>query len=148
MKRRVALNFRICGISFLLAVPLGGCLPIPRGGSAGSVVVTYSDLRGGDAAEPSYETRFTVSVDGSPPAESPAAGRYERKALKIDLMPGTRRLVVEGWALRNGTWEKRTKENGYLFDHRLEKSLDIKAGESATVNFCVPDRRENLTIRL
>ena len=137
----MAVNFRICGSSFLRAGPLGGCLPVPRGGSAGAVVVTYSDLRGGDAAEPSYETRFTVSVDGSPPAESPAAGRYERKA-------GTRRLVVEGWAFRNGAWEKRTKENGYLFDHRLEKSLDIKPGESATVNFCVPDRRENLTIRL
>lgn len=148
MKRSLWSGFGIWDLGFLLAVSLCGCSVLPGGASKGSVVVSYWDLRGGDAPEPPYDTRFSVSVDGVPAGESPVADRYDRKTMTLNLTPGTHRLVIEGLAFKNGAWEKRTAANGYLFDHRMEKTVEVKPGASAAVNFCVPDRREKLTIRI
>lgn len=124
-----------------------GCAVVKAPPPGASVTVSYWDARGGEGDLPSYDTKCAVFVDGAPAGESPVAGRYEEKRLRLPLAPGPHTIVVEGMAMRDGAWVKRTAANGYLFDHRLEKSVELKEGESYAVNFLVPDRSENITIK-
>lgn len=162
MKRRHFLGFGIWdlgfglfkigiwNVGFLLAVLQCGCSLPSKGAPAaqGSVVINYWDIRGGDTAEPSYDTKFAVSVDGIAMGESPVADRYAPKTMEVRLAPGEHLLVVEGMALKNGVWEKRMAANGNPFDHRMEKKIDASAGQTVVVNYLVPDRRDRLSIRL
>lgn len=119
--------------------------PPPPGGE---VTISYRDVRAGEDALPPLETRFTVSVDGVPAGESDAADRYLVKTLRIRVAPGPRRILIEGMAFRNGAWERRTAAGGHLFDHRLEKTVDLADGGKTAITFLVPDRREKIVIRL
>ncbi|MEI6634506.1 MAG: hypothetical protein WCP22_11915 [Chlamydiota bacterium] len=152
MKRGKLLGFGIWDLGFILCVSftLSACSPPskPAPPPGGKVTISYWDARGGDAAEPLYDTKFTVSVDGAPSGESPVADRYAHKTLTLRTAPGPHLVVIEGMARKNGAWEKRTAAGGYLFDHRLEKKIDLRDGEKTAINFLVPDRRDNLVIKL
>lgn len=142
-------RFGIPGVGFcicLCSVLLSACSPHRARG--GDIVVSYWDARGGDTAEAAYDTKFTVTLDGVPAGESRVADRYAHKTLSLRAAPGAHLVVVEGMALKNGAWEKRTAANGYLYDHRLEKKVDLENGGTTAVNFLVPDRREHITIKL
>lgn len=140
------LGFCICICSMFLSA----CSLLPKAAPppGGEVTISYWDARGGDAAEPLYDTKFTVSVDGVPSGESPVADRYAHKTLSLRTAPGPHLVVIEGMARKNGAWEKRTAASGYLFDHRLEKKIDLRDGEKTAINFLVPDRRDNLVIKI
>lgn len=140
------------GLGFILfltlLLPSCSLLPKPSPPPGGEIVISYWDVRGGDAAEAPCDTKFTAFVDGAPSGESPVADRYAPKTLILRVAPGSRLVVIEGMALKNGAWEKRTVANGHLFDHRLEKKIDLKDGEKTAINFLVPDRKDNITIKL
>ena len=140
------------GLGFILCISfaISACSPLPKAAPppGGEVIVSYWDARGGDAAEPLYDTKFIASVDGVPSGESPVADRYAPKTLSLRTAPGPHLIVVEGMALKNGAWEKRTVAGGYLFDHRMEKKIELRDGEKTAINFLVPDRRDNIVIKL
>lgn len=163
MRRGGLLGFGICpamrrgiylygGLGFTLCISftLSACSLLPKATPppGGEITISYWDARGGDAAEVLYDTKFIVSVDGAPAGESPIADRYAHKTLSLRTSPDPHLVVIEGMALKNGAWEKRTTANGYLFDHRLEKKIDLRAGEKTAINFLVPDRKDNLVIKL
>ncbi|MDP8249185.1 MAG: hypothetical protein P9M00_13680 [Candidatus Tritonobacter lacicola] len=112
------------------------------------LVLIYRDIVAGEDARPRYETKFKVFIDGELAGESDAAKRFEKKTLRVAVEPGPHAVIVEGYALKDGVWEKRTKAKGYSADHRLEKEIEISPGEQMIVNFIVPDRAKHLKIRL
>lgn len=141
--------------SGMRTVVLGLCLllpscallhaPLPPGGE---VTISYRDVRAGEDELPPLETKLAVSVDGVSAGESDAADRYRTKTLRIRVAPGPRRILIEGMAFRNGAWERRMASGGHLFDHRLEKTVDLADGGKTAITFLVPDRKEKIVIRL
>ena len=138
------------GLALLFSILLlPACAPVPKAPPpGGEVSISYRDTRAGQGELPPLRTKCMVSVDGVPVGESAEAGRYDLKTLRIRVAPGPRRLVIEGIAFRDGTWERRTRAGGHLFDHRLEKTVDLKDGEQTSITFLVPDRQEKILIRL
>ena len=118
----------------ILAIGLSGCTMIsPNEGGKG---------------QSRYDTKMKVFIDGEFVGESDVADRYDRKKLAIDVVPGSHVVVVEGYAKRDGKWEKRTKEKGYFINHRLEKEVDIGTGKTRIINFVATDTSKLIKIKL
>jgi len=142
------MNRLIVAVLLSLALLRIGCTPLSGRARSytGEIVITYRELRAGDADVGSYDSKCIVYVDGTIAAESEVGDRYDTKTVTLNLHPGEHVIVVEGSALKNRRWEKITTENGYPLTHRLEKTLSLKAGESRSLNFIAPDRADNIKI--
>ena len=136
-------------INLVLAIGiLSGC-SLPRAGEkASEITLSYWDEKAPGKEAAGYDTKFRVSIDGSPAGESDVADRYARKNLRVNVNPGTHVVIIEGLARKNGIWEERTKRTGYSLDHRLIKELTVGPGEKKVINFVVPDKAKLMWIRL
>lgn len=129
------------------AISITGCSVLTPGDERGELIVTYREVRAGSKNKEHYDSKCVIYVDGKVAAESEVGDRYDSRTVTLNLAPGTHTIVVEGMALKNGKWENITKENGYALDHRFEKTLDIRAGGSQSLNFIAPDRTEDIRIK-
>jgi hypothetical protein len=142
----------LCNCLILSIALLNGCCLCRQSGkkepAKTQLVLSYWDESGGGAPSRTYDTKMMVFIDGEMAAESDAAPRYERKELTMEVEPGDHVVIIEGYGLKDGSWEKRTREKGYSTDHRLEKEFTIEKGQKKVIKYVVPDSAQYLKFRL
>ncbi len=140
------------GCLILSLASIWGCGICPRSGKEAPgktcLALLYWDESGGGDVTQTYDTKMIVFIDGEKAGESAVAPRHERKKLTIEVEPGSHVILIEGYGMKDGAWEKRTRERGYPADHRFEKEVDIQNGETRVINYVVPDTSKYLKFRL